>query len=579
MRRRSRWPLTRAFAAGTALFALLAAGGGLAIPAGASAHGPDKVVHYRGQRFRVPASWPVYRLARRPAMCARLDRRAVYLGAPGPSQRCPAHVVGRRRAIVIGERPRAGASAAPAARVAASASFTGLGFDACAAPSRRAMTAWLSSPYRAIGVYVGGINRACSQPNLTANWVGDEIVAGWNLIPTYVGLQAPTSSCSSCAKFGTKEPRSKGVAAANDAVDHARGLGIGPGSPVYFDLESYSRTSSATKAVLAFLAGWTSRLRALGYLAGVYSSARSGITDLVNAVGTGYAEPDDIWIANWNGKATAKDPYVPSDLWSGRRLRQYRGGHNERYGGVTINIDNDYVAGATAGSSSPSPDDPKGGYDSVDSPGRGQVRIVGWAFDPDAPTATLAITAYVGGKAGGRGAKRYDLGAVADLPRSDVGTAHPEAGEDHGFDATFITTKTGKQPVCLYAVNVGAGSDRRLGCKTVEIAVPITLSHISSGARALRVTVGCKWPAGTRCAGRITVHARMKLSQGPRATVVGIGLARQGFDLAGGSTHALRLALNKRARPVLSSRRIKARLKLTIPGIRLHRSIVIGRRK
>jgi hypothetical protein len=33
------------------------------------------------------------------------------------------------------------------------------------------MKAWSSSPYRAAGVYLGGVNMACAQTNLTPAWV------------------------------------------------------------------------------------------------------------------------------------------------------------------------------------------------------------------------------------------------------------------------------------------------------------------------------------------------------------------------------------------------------------------------
>src|SRR5204862_6533226 len=80
---------------------------------------------------------------------------------------------------------------APAAATGGS-TFTGLGFDTCSAPSSGAMNAWKASPYRAVGIYLGGINSACVQPNLTPTWVGAETAAGWHLIPIYVGLQAPS---------------------------------------------------------------------------------------------------------------------------------------------------------------------------------------------------------------------------------------------------------------------------------------------------------------------------------------------------------------------------------------------------
>ena len=258
------------------------------LPAGASA----RTIDFRGDTVAVPDGWPVIRLAEHPRICVRLDRRAVYLGSPSPAQRCPANAIGRRRAILIdpgakarAARAKAEASRVRPARISAASNFTGLGFDACTAPSRRSMSAWGASPYRAVGVYIGGLNRGCSQPNLTASWVDDQVAAGWNLIPTYVGLQAPTSSCSSCAKLSPGRASLQGAAAASDAVDEARLVGIGAGSPIYFDMESYSRTASATNATLTFLAAWTERLHALGYESGVYSSSASGIADLVARLG------------------------------------------------------------------------------------------------------------------------------------------------------------------------------------------------------------------------------------------------------------------------------------------------------
>jgi hypothetical protein len=318
-----------------------------------------RTVDFDGQAVAVPAGWPVYRLAEHPRMCVRLDRRAVYLGTPGANQSCPSSAIGGRRAILVDPaaqvRARAQASAGvgtPGSGTAGGEDFTGLGFDACAAPSSRAMTAWAASPYRAIGVYVGGSNRACSQPNLTTAWVGEQVAAGWHLIPTYVGLQAPTSSCGSCAKLSssTSKATTQGIEAASDAVAKAQSVGIGPGSPIYFDMEAYTRTSSAFAATLAFLSAWTVRLHSLGYTSGVYSSSSSGIADLDRAIGSAYTLPDDVWTANWNGARNTLDPYLPVSSWaSHQRIHQYHGGHNESYGLTTINVDNDYVDGATVG--------------------------------------------------------------------------------------------------------------------------------------------------------------------------------------------------------------------------------------
>src|SRR5579859_586728 len=61
--------------------------------------------------------------------------------------------------------------------------YQGWGFDACQAPSTGQMQAWLSSPFRSIGVYLGGSNRGCSQPTLTASWVSTVGNEGWHLAP------------------------------------------------------------------------------------------------------------------------------------------------------------------------------------------------------------------------------------------------------------------------------------------------------------------------------------------------------------------------------------------------------------
>jgi hypothetical protein len=568
-----------------ALVVLLVAAAGLpATAAASSAPAPAgaRTIHFRGETARVPAGWPVIRLDAHPRTCVRLDRRAVYLGRPGAGQRCPAGAIGRRRAILVdpGARARAARERARASRIApaqisAASVFAGLGFDACATPSRREMSAWGASPYRAIGVYVGGTNRGCSQPNLTAGWVAEQVAAGWHLIPTYVGLQAPTSSCGSCAKLSSAAATSQGTAAADDAVEDARAVAIGPGSPIYFDMESYSPGGSATTATLNFLAAWTSRLHALGYRSGVYSSGGSGVSDLVDRIGGPYLQPDDIWVANWNGRSGSSDPYLPSTAWPGHRIRQYRGGHDETYGGVTINIDNDYVEGDTVGTAAAGGEDPRGHLDSAVSSLPGQVTISGWAFDPDAPTQPLAIRALIGGKAGGSGSADYELGPIAVQPREDVALAHSVAGPAHGFAATFPVAASGRQRICAYAVNVGAGADRSLGCRTVGIRLPIVVSHIMLRQKAIWVNVRCQWPAGTSCPGHILLRARVRVRQvvrhGHRRLVrfrpIHARLAGRTFELPGGASHAFSVRFSKRGRLLTrGATELRTRLLVAIPG-------------
>jgi hypothetical protein len=226
--------------------------------------------------------------------------------------------------------------------------YTGFGFDVCSTPTQSQMSAWGASPYHAVGVYIGGVNMACSQYNLTSGWVSTESAAGWHIIPIYVGLQAPSNICG-CAPISTSTGYSQGVAAARDAVAQAQARGIGAGNPIYDDMEYYSRTSTNTSAVMSFLSGWTSQLHSQGYRSGVYSNDNSGIADLVARYGSGYPEPDIIWFANWNDTFNTISGYVPAGEWSNhQRVHQYLGGYNRTYGGVTLNIDGDYVDAATA---------------------------------------------------------------------------------------------------------------------------------------------------------------------------------------------------------------------------------------
>jgi hypothetical protein len=232
--------------------------------------------------------------------------------------------------------------------------YTGLGFDACSAPSTSQMSAWLASPFRSIGVYIGGANRGCSQPNLTSSWVATVLTQGWKLVPIYVGLQAPCATFSA-AKIDPANAAAQGAAAATDAISRAAALSIGVQRPIYLDMEAYDNTNaSCVTAVRAFVSGWAGQLHQGSYLAGFYSSAASGIADQ-SAIATNpaYDHLDAIWFAHWNNDPSLIEPtkaWLPDDLWTDhQRMHQYQGGHNETYGGVTINIDRDSVDAQVVG--------------------------------------------------------------------------------------------------------------------------------------------------------------------------------------------------------------------------------------
>ena len=250
----------------------------------------------------------------------------------------------------------AGAGAASSGDRKAS-SFTGYAFDSCNAPKISDLTAWLASPYRALGIYVGGVNRACANAQLSPSWTASAISTGWSLIPIYVGLQAPCVGLGGVAKISSSIASSQGTAAADDAVTDSTALALPAGSPIYFDMEGYALNNPAcTAAVQAFVVGWVNELHALGYLAGVYGSAASTMRDMQALAATG-SSPDDIWIGDWNGdKSVFGDPYVSDALWPNhQRLHQYAGGHHETWNGVTLDVDSDYVDGAVVGTAGLAP--------------------------------------------------------------------------------------------------------------------------------------------------------------------------------------------------------------------------------
>jgi hypothetical protein len=246
--------------------------------------------------------------------------------------------------------PTALAAPATTVRYAAGATataYSGRAFDTCTAPPLSTIVAWGTSPYRALGVYIGGVNRTCSQSQLTASWVSSVSGLGWRLLPVYKGLQAPCGGKPTDEKILPASAGSQGTAAADDAVTNARALGLLSGSAIYADMETYV-TGNATcrTAVLRYLSAWTSEIHRLGYVAGIYAQLASGAHDLAGVyTSVSYARPDALWIARYDGSTSLTGwAGIPDSTWPTRqRAKQYSNSHNETYGGVTLSIDNDQV--------------------------------------------------------------------------------------------------------------------------------------------------------------------------------------------------------------------------------------------
>jgi peptidoglycan hydrolase-like protein with peptidoglycan-binding domain len=229
-------------------------------------------------------------------------------------------------------------------------SLTGYAFDACSAPSQAAMDAWWEqSPYSGVGIYIGGSNRRCEQPELTRGWVRTQQRRGWHLLPLFVGPQASCSGYADTMSSDETTAEHQGRQQADLALQAARSLGIKAHSTLFYDLEDYDiAPDDCRHAALRFVSGWTQELRRHHYRSGVYSNIAAGITSIDYAnwkVPGVYAMPDEIWFAWANGHAdTRTGAKVRSSLWDDHaRVHQYAIGATESHGGFPLEIDADWV--------------------------------------------------------------------------------------------------------------------------------------------------------------------------------------------------------------------------------------------
>jgi hypothetical protein len=108
----------------------------------------------------------------------------------------------------------------------------------------------------------------------------------------------------------------------------------------------------------------------------------------------------------------------------------------------------------------PGKSNPGGVLESI-TPGPGSFRISGWVADPDT-TGGVEMHLYI------NGAGRY-LGTATD-PRPDLAPALRSLGINHGFARTITGVPNGTHRVCLYAINVGAGTTNpEIGCRSITV--------------------------------------------------------------------------------------------------------------
>jgi GH25 family lysozyme M1 (1,4-beta-N-acetylmuramidase) len=102
--------------------------------------------------------------------------------------------------------------------------------------------------------------------------------------------------------------------------------------------------------------------------------------------------------------------------------------------------------------------DPMGHVDQVAREPGGHVRVDGWAFDPDT-AGSIDVGVFVNGMPWA--AARADL-SRPDLAAAGFTTTH------HGYSVALHGLTTAPVEVCVLAFNVGPGTFRNLGCRTID---------------------------------------------------------------------------------------------------------------
>jgi hypothetical protein len=100
--------------------------------------------------------------------------------------------------------------------------------------------------------------------------------------------------------------------------------------------------------------------------------------------------------------------------------------------------------------------------------------VTGWALDYDVPTQSIGYLINVGSV--------HEAWGPTPVSRTDVNQAWNATG-NHGFSAE-VALPAGTSTVCVYGINVGAGSNSLLGCKTVTSSTAVVAPNAAPSSTA-----------------------------------------------------------------------------------------------
>jgi hypothetical protein len=125
----------------------------------------------------------------------------------------------------------------------------------------------------------------------------------------------------------------------------------------------------------------------------------------------------------------------------------------------------------------------------------GGVQVSGWALDPDV-AGPIDVHAYAAGAG---------IATTANRPRADIGHAYPLWGPNHGYLTTIPTSASAYVRVCTYGIDVGAGGNSALGCRSLQLRQsPFgSIDSLSRSGNQVRVR---GWALDPSTAASIDVH-------------------------------------------------------------------------
>lgn len=129
-------------------------------------------------------------------------------------------------------------------------------------------------------------------------------------------------------------------------------------------------------------------------------------------------------------------------------------------------------------------------------PVRGGAVLDGWALDPDGPTPLTMLYVIDGA---------WVIG-TADVARSDIAAAFPDAGANHGFSVRFDLSP-GSHTVCVAALDGGVGTNHTfLGCRNVTVPGGDPFGAIDVAALSGGFVTASGWAIDPDTTGSTRVH-------------------------------------------------------------------------